>query len=65
MLFSNVHGPGCGPVATVQYSSESKDGWKDQAVVEDPLKDSLLLIKTLRLFLQQSSVNAGGSRDNS
>lgn len=44
-------------MATIQYSPESMDGWEDQAVVEDPLKDSLLLVKTLRLFLHHLSVD--------
>lgn len=52
-------------MAAIQYSSGSTDGWEDQAVVEDPLKDSLLLIKTLRLLLRQLSVNPGGQETTS
>jgi hypothetical protein len=56
MQFGNFYGPGCRPVATVQYSSQMSDGWKNQPVVENPLEDSLLLIKTLGFLLLQLSV---------
>lgn len=61
MLFSDIHGPRCGPMATIQDSSEARDGWEDQAVIEDSQEDSLLLVKALRLFLYQILVNTDGT----
>lgn len=43
-------------MAAVQYSSQTSDGWKDQSVVENPLEDSLLLVKTLGFLLLKLSV---------
>lgn len=38
-------------MAAVKHSLQSMDRWKDQAVVENFLKDSLLVIQSLSFFL--------------
>jgi hypothetical protein len=38
-------------MTTVQHPSQPMDGWKDQPVIEDPLENSLLMVKALRLLL--------------
>lgn len=58
MTLSNIQGPRTGAVAAVEHSSQSTDGWKDQAVVEDPLEDLLLDLQPLGFFL----CGAGQSR---
>lgn len=56
VLLSNLDGPGCGSVAAIQHPPWLRNGWEDQAVIEDPVENPLLHFKPCCFFLEPARV---------
>lgn len=56
ILLSNIDGPRCGSMPTVQNSIQSTDWWEDQTIIENSLENLLLVFELLCFFLVQLSV---------
>jgi hypothetical protein len=59
MPFCNFNSPWGGTITAIKNSSEIVDGWKDLSIVEDFVKESMLISKSNNFVLRNGQLTLG------